>query len=514
MEIELMSESIRRASLLDDIAAIVEESGDAVVPDSLPDIIRIVETAADIEIANKELRGGRVYVDGAIKGSALYVPETGTGLCKISLSIPFSHVFDVSEAILNESAPVIRVNAELISAAARELNPRKITAKAVARLNCRLYTYSDLILYGDIENKQRFGIECKQNKVAASVISGLGEKQIAISDTAELGDIRIEEAEILKYEIIPRTIDTKHIPNKIILKGDLLVRALLSTPSNRRPVTPCETVIPFSGVVECYGITEDSQAEISYFLSDTDLQITEEPGTNRPLVAVKANLNIYAQSITETAVSFIEDVYSTSHELEFKKSELRLTPVKTKSAVRVSSKELIPTGVVIKSVYTCQMAAESASIQINERSAEAACEVKVKAIFEAEDGGVYSVEKKIPVSAEIDSPEGLVVSSAFVSDESYHISGSEDIEVRFTTEFKFSPDEDRKYAQVSYITVGEALAGKGESPSVTLCYCTGNESFWELGKRLKASVSDILGANGLSGDYPPAGKLLLVPRKY
>jgi hypothetical protein len=65
-----------------------------------------------------------------------------------------------------------------------------------------------------------------------------------------------------------------------------------------------------------------------------------------------------------------------------------------------------------------------------------------------------------------------------------------------------------------YITVGEALAGKGESPSVTLCYCTGNESFWELGKRLKASVSDILGANGLSGDYPPAGKLLLVPRKY
>ena len=114
MEIELMSESIRRASLLDDIAAIVEESGDAVVPDSLPDIIRIVETAADIEIANKELKAGVFMLTGN-QGSALYVPETGTGsYARFRFRSRF-HVFDVSNT---KQRSGYRVNAELISAAA------------------------------------------------------------------------------------------------------------------------------------------------------------------------------------------------------------------------------------------------------------------------------------------------------------------------------------------------------------------------------------------------------------
>ncbi len=513
MEIELMSESIRRASLLGDISALIEESGDAVVPDSLPDIIRIVETAAAVEITGKELRGGRVYVDGIVKGSALYVPETGTGLCKIQLSIPISHVFDVADTIENQELPVIRVNADLLSVSARELNPRKITSKVTVKLGCSVYAYSDLTLYGGVEKKDGFGIEYKQKKVTASVISGLGEKEIAVADSAELGDIKTEEAEILKYELTPRTTDTKNIPNKVILKGELLVRALLSTPNDHRPVTPVETVVPFSGVLECDGITEDSTAEITYAMNGTEVSLSQETGTNRPMITVKTNLDIFTKAISDVPVSFIEDAYSTTHELSSKKTSLVLTPARAKGNIRVSSKELIPTGVAIKSVYTCQMTAENPAVEKTEKGYEAVCEVKVKAIFEAEDGGVYSLSKQIPVSAALDSADGLAAATASVSEESYHISGSEDIEVRFSTELRISAEEDSKYDEICEITVGDPFAGKGERPSITLCYCTGDESFWELGKRLKASVSEILSANGLSGEYPPAGKLLLVPRK-
>jgi hypothetical protein len=131
--------------------------------------------------------------------------------------------------------------------------------------------------------------------------------------------------------------------------------------------------------------------------------------------------------------------------------------------------------------------------------------------LEAEDGGVYALTKSIPVSADL--PAGTSVSAALIKDESYHISDREDIELRAVLEFVPAAKTADEYKQIASITAGEPLPKPARTPAVTLCYGLAGESFWDLAKRLRTSEADIKGANDLSGEYPPEGRLLLVPRR-
>ena len=92
MELNLHTIPINDTAVLARLVSPAEESGDIVVPDSLPDIVRIVETDARVELRSKEVRGGKVYAEANAAVNVIYVPETGGGLCRLAVSLPFAAV--------------------------------------------------------------------------------------------------------------------------------------------------------------------------------------------------------------------------------------------------------------------------------------------------------------------------------------------------------------------------------------------------------------------------------------
>jgi hypothetical protein len=509
MELELKTRQMEVTKLVYNAAAAAEESGEAVVPDSLPDIVRIVETAAIYEPRSREVRGGRLYVDGLVRASVLYVPETGAGICRVGLDIPVSQVFELPDGIDERNTTLI-VSAKLAHATARELNPRKITVRASVDFVCKAYVRETLSVYSGVEEAESFGVFCKTETVRALAPVGIREKTITISDSAELTGVSAS-GEILKADITAETTDYKQISDKIVLKGDAHVRVLVKTGDEEKPVVSGEALFPFSGVIDCAGVTEESRVQLSYSVGVADLQITSEAGTDRTLLAARVNLVVVAEAQEQVEFSLLTDAYSTSHQLQAEWDSISLLPVEESHSVKTTLRETIGAGVGIKSVYSCAVSTENVSTVMGEDGPKAVCDVSARLILEAEDGGVYALTKSIPVSADL--PAGTSVSAALIKDESYHISDREDIELRAVLEFVPAAKTADEYKQIASITAGEPLPKPARTPAVTLCYGLAGESFWDLAKRLRTSEADIKGANDLSGEYPPEGRLLLVPRR-
>lgn len=509
MDLILTKNEYRSVQAVFDAYAVAEESGDAVVPDYCPDIIRIAETAAEFELTGKEVRGGRVFAEGKVHANAIYVPETGAGVYKIPVTIPVAQTFDISG--LKDDYSAVSVRAELSGAAARELNPRKISVKATVTFRCIAYAEKELSVSCAVPGAEEYAVEYKKTALAGKYRSAFREKVVTLSDSAELNDIRANGSEILKLTCRPVITDYKLIPDKVILKGEMGVSMLVRTDDAARPVVSAETSFPFSGVLECAGAAEESILRQTCAVTGCEYKLSEEAGTGKTLLAMKSDISIYTEVWEPLNVDVISDAYSMDYKTELKTEELAMSGPGGELTVRTQVKESLPAGIGIRSVYACSVSAENASSQRSDEGTLACCDAKVRAIFEADDGGIYSLSKSIPVSFRPDEAAEFATLGATICDDSYHISGNEDLELRFTAEFTLDTGSEIAVSQLSGITLGDPV-NTGRKPALTLCYADPGESLWSMAKRLRASRTEIAAANGISGDTPPEGRLLLVPR--
>jgi len=484
-----------------------------VVPDYCPDIVRIAETSAHFNFAGKEIRGGRIYADGTLETSVLYVPETGGGLRKINLSLPVSQAFELPDDVSISDPSMVFVSAVAASVNSRELNPRKIAVKASVNFNYRVFEKHEVSITSGIGGTDEYGLEYKTAPFGGKVCIRIKEKVLTLTDSAELSDAITGDAEILKYELAPTITDVKQIPNKLVIKGEVAANLLIREGGDGG-VSSCDTSFPFSGVVECQGITDESQTKPSIRVTSGELKLSRDSSTDKLLLSAHLILSVCAENWEEFETDVVTDVYSVSHEIQYEVSTVKTSPPGDDIAVSSQHREIIPTGMEIHTVWSCTAEAESAAVFRDEGKSSVSVDAKVKLIFETDDGGVYSLSKNISVAMELDSDAPLKAASYSVSGVGYHISGSEDIEVQFAAEAVCVPSRELEITQVSAVTVGEPLERTGRRPALTLCSAVDGESFWDLAKRLRTSASDIKTANDLTGDCPPYGKLLLVPRRY
>lgn len=507
MELNLKREPVRDLAAIARLSAVSEESGDVVVPDSLPDIIRIVETDAHIEMKNRGVRGEKLYAEAAAHVSVIYVPEAGGGLCRLAISLPMSATMELGEEA--DRAEQILLDAVLLSATARELNPRKISVKVACNFLGAVYAAREQELCVGLEQNGSVEIQTETQRI--HLTTGICEKNLTVSDSTELNISPSDCSEILKYELHIRTLDQKSIQNKIILKGEIQVMMLVSGRAEEAVIRTVEAVIPFAGVLDCEGVHEESAVELKYHVTGCELEPVTENGTNRQLLTAKLNLMVCAEAWEEREISWIADAYSLEGKLLCDMATIPFQKAQQPETLRQTERDTIATGVSIRNVYLCSVTADHAACRDTEDGSEAMADVKIKLILEAEDGGIYALVKNVTVTA-MGTGHGYEVETLQVADQSYHISGSEDVEVRYTLIFSLKGNEEETVTQVRAMHLEEESADDERKPALTLCFAGEGETLWMLGKRLGASVAEIQAANGLNGDCPPIGKLLLIPR--
>ena len=506
MELELRKNSFREYVPLFSKTLSAEETADAVVPDSKPDILRIADTRVFAEITGKDQRGGKVYFSGVAKCFVIYSPEGGGA----PECIPVSAVFSVSAdpGCDIPSGAAVRASVENVFATAREQNPRRVNVRISVRVRAEILAPTEILCCEDVADGESYGMELLCEDIETMCLCGMGEKLLNVAESAELGEIKVGGAEFLFWNLYPKITEVKLIPGKAVFKGEINVAGLLKTPEDGNSTAHISLSVPFSGVADCPGADTDAVGVLEARCFDSELSVSEETGTGRGILAVRTNVNVNAEIRRAQTLTAVTDAYSTTHDTKTSFSSAEFRSEQRRGSIKADVKEVLPAGIGIKTVYCADGVVEEAVLAEDGLSAI----VRATVMFEGEDGGTYSVSKNIKASAPADEfAEGKIV-SAVLGGESYRISSTEEVEFSATVEAWAEVERTEAKNILSSLSVSDREI-RGRTPSLTLCGILEGESWWELGKRMRASADEIMAANGIEEGDPPGDRMLLIPKK-
>ena len=479
-----------------------------IVPDSCGDIARIVDTAGAVCLTGRELTGdGRFCASGSVEVSVLYIPEKEDGPRVLRFQIPFQCY---GEGQGDASCENLDIRGELHSIDTRVLNPRKVLTRANLTLYPAGCRHVSLSVCTDTAGESGEGIQLLQEKRQTRVAAGVREKEFTFSEELPLSPGRGGAEEILSTRVDIRGTDSKLIGSKLVVKG-LIAASVLYRESGGR-LSLLQQELPFSQILEGNGFEEDCESEAVYRLLGAECRAgTEGAPDDAYTLTLSVTLRTRVTVWRTVEVAFISDLYSTAAPVSCQTEELSLSEDSQQSVRRQNVRELLETGVAVKSVIDTEIACGAASLN----GGEWKFPVWARCLYLSENDMLGSVHREFSVSLPAEAVGEDLECSAEASCRGDVIANimPEGIELRFPVECAISTAVRRRYLCVSGGEMSEESQEKEPVPSLILRKMGPGETLWSVAKQYRATREGILSVNELTdeGQITP-DKLLLIPR--
>lgn len=480
-----------------------DEAGETVVPDTMPDIERILCADGTVVIRSKEAAAGSVSVTAGVAANVLYVPEGGGAVRSLSVSIPVSVTAEAPK-VTSESIPVARI--DLVSVEARMLNPRKVVVRAGVSVQLVCYDPAETEYTDALPEEGCADIETLVSGAEVSHTALVREKTFVVSDEYRLPVGKPPVGELLRSGVFLFTEDVKSVGSKLVVKGAARVQIVYAAAETGEPAS-AEFETSFSQLLDAERELYDPDASVAMLLTAVYIESAALPGGER---GISCELHAVAQVVCtdRTEARFISDCYSNRRKLEITRATRRTKCVCRRVTVRATAHEQAETPQTVRDV-TC------VSCRLGELTAEGAKitgSVLADIVYCDDSGGMYSVARRMALACETELEEGctLAVDRARCA-EVYAIPAGRSVDVRICVDIDAVVTREVTVSQVSGIGCGENEPADAERPSVTVLRATGEMSLWALGKKYHSTRTAIRAANELEESDPIAGKILLIP---
>ena len=479
-----------------------------IVPDSCGDIARIVDTTGLVCLTNRELTAdGRFCASGSVEVSVLYIPEKEEGPRSLHFQIPFQCY---GEGQGGAECEFLDIQGELRSIDTRVLNPRKVLTRAnllLYPMGCRHVSLSVCTAMEEGE-----GVQLLQEQRRTRVAAGVREKEFTFTEELPLSPGRGGAEEILSTRVDVRGADSKLIGSKLVVKGFLSVSALYRETGGRLGILQQE--LPFSQIIEGGGFDEDCESEAAYRLLSVDCRVGSE---SSPEDAYTLTLELMMRTRVTVwrgeDVGFIADLYSTAAPVVCQTAQLELSEDSQRGTRRQNVRELLETGVAVRSVVDTEIGCGGAQLS----GGELKVPVWARCLYLDENDVLGAVHREFTVSLPTDLPQegeepACQAEAACHGDVIANIM-PEGIELRFPLECALTTSFRRRYLCISGAETAEEEGDRAAAPSLILRKLGTGESLWSIAKQYRATREGILAVNELSDESQiTPDRLLLIPK--
>ena len=507
MELELEQTQLAGYDAVLDTTLLHEETMEMIVPDACPDILRIVDTEAAVFVARKESMEGRIEISGSIKAWVLYLPDGEEGMRRVEVNIPFTCGMDGPSL-----SPDCRVVAlpRVQGADTRSVNPRKVLVRANLAVCLRAYAPVMSTLCAGLDAPGEAGLEQLTEQMSTYVVACVEEKPFTFSDDLNLPGSRSEAAELLKHRIRVQCGESKVIGNKLIFKGECALQLLYRSQENT--LCTVEYSLPFSQIMEVSGVGEEADCDLE--ITPTEAACTLSPGDSR---LFSVSLGFLAQAVVreERQVTLLADLYSTLYQLEVERKSCDIGRLLEHSVKSQSVREIIESGTLARAVLDAYVSVGQILQAREGDRLTLTADTWVTILYEEEAGTAAAVRRQIPVSCQLELPEGCRCACLCRCPEQVLATPtSGGLEVRFPLEFWYLALAQTTVSGVSGVHLDEEKPrDNGAAPSVVLRMVGAGERLWDIAKAYGTTRQDIVQANDLEEELLPAGQLLLIPRR-
>ena len=481
---------------------------DVIVPDSKPDILKVLQLSARPKVTLCETRNGQVIVSGTLTFNILYLADDEEKCVKsITSSCEFSNL--IKDSNIGDSMLTF-VDVDVSDIAVNIANCRKLTLRATLLTSLRVYSQRNLELVSDIE-----GACTKKNTIYSGTICASAQSSASITDSFELSQGKSDIEEILKTDAWVTDSELKVIDDKAIIKGNVRVTVLYKSQDG---LEYAQTECSFAHVLEVDGIHSDMTNEFSVKLTDIDAAVSANEDGKNNIIELSCDLLFRVIARSRSEFECVVDAYIPHGALQCSHAQISVEDIETVIHTSNDFKEKItlpascpPIGAIyqtiarpfIESCYT-----EGGKINISGYT-----EVYLLYLSSDENSPVYSHKANIDFSALCDSPGCMLtpVAEAQLRNISYTINAENCVEIRGSVDINVQCIRNTATEVIYDASIGEYTPP--ERPSIIVSCVSEGRSLWDIAKEYAVDQNDILLANALESceDIMP-GTALIIPK--
>jgi hypothetical protein len=503
--LELRKNSIRHYEAVMDECVTLEQSAEMIVPDSCPDVARIVDTAGVACLKDKTLFTDRLELSGVCKAGILYRPEGETGLRKMDLNIPFTKTF---EAVM-EGTHMAVASVRILAAESRLVNPRKVQASLTLMIDVKIYAARVLELTDDVlvpGGEKNIACEVLKSAENAWLLLAVQDKAVTVTEELEIQSSRPPIEEILKADVRLAAGEMKAIGAKTVFKGMASLRLIYAAEGR-----PCvlEQEFPFSQIIEINGADEASILEASLQLAGMDMDFP--PGGESRKLSVTLYVDVTLLAYADRRVETVSDLYGLGVRLRPETTPLLLRSAGERAVRRQNVRESIEVGEDVAGTVDAAVLLGP----VTDYDGALGCDGVIKAIYLTEAGEYAQATRtvRVPYPAEETAMGGV---RAELAGEVVASSMAGGLEVRFAVDFQVTNTLERRLHNVTGVVVepeDEEVKDAVKAPGAVLRRCRAGETLWDIAKRYGSTRRELAVCNALENmDDAPEGKVLLIPR--
>lgn len=478
---------------------IQEETAEIIVPEGWPDIFRVVDCFAAVQLRQKEVGTGIVTVSGGVRGGILYVPEGEQKPKLLQTYLPFTVKKEIERLEVNDK---VQVDLQVCQADARMISSRKAMLRLSLSAGLKAYTPRQIVTYTLPEPEQN--IMTYTSELPMKLCLDAEEKSFAVNEEVLIPDELPAVEEILKEQYRLRVTEKKMVGNKLAYKGTIGVHTLYSAQDGS--LNACDSFLPFSQYVELAEDRDECEPEVKLSVTGAELTTDGQLDCHRLLL----NMNLLAQCSVfgVCSVNYVSDAYSTEEALVPEYHSVNLTGLLDRREYpdTMVSKLTLP---IKKAV---DIYAYPEQVRQN-RNGDTLClqyGLNVNLLYYDQDNQLRGKTVHIEHSSDMSlSPNGQCRAELLLTEPCKIMNGGQ-IELRCPI---VSVADSFAAQEIRGICGGktEPIEEETERPSLILRRIGQEESLWSVAKSYRTTVQKIMEANGLSDEAAMSEALLLIP---
>lgn len=500
MSVELIKDLFKFEQVVGENIAQTIVEGDILVPDTKPDITRVLSVNAKVELNKQEIENGKIAVEGTTCFKILYVSEKEEQpLYGIDSSAGFKQDIEI-EGIDAGMKSEVAIEVEHIDFTVN--NERKVGVKAIINLTGKCIEEKTVEITKDLTGLD--DIQVLKETFQYTDIVGASQSETLVKDGFELGEDEYDIKEILKWNAAVTERETKITDGKIIVSGIINLELLYIDEEYDNQLKMIRREIPFTHFVDIADVSADMEYKLKFSIGELFYDIKENIRGERKIVEIEGIVKIEAKVMDIQSREILIDTYSLSREFEITRAEIELKENIGISKTNVLVKETLdipPEHSPVAEVFSVGIKPilTDYNVALDKVTIEGILEISI--IYKAmeEPRSLYSFTREVPFRHYVElegSEEGMGVEiDLFVEDIDHGIANGEQVEIKANIGAACEVFRTKSIDVISNIEEVEEKADLKSRPSLTVYYIQPEDTLWEIAKTYHTSIEKIIETN-------------------
>ncbi len=512
MNYDVSSEKLSAGKLVFEGCKEVPIDLDFSLPDYCPDVQKILKCRVFPNISSRGISGDRLNIEGAADIRVIYLDAENNHVRCCENSVPFSASIDIKSTPENA---ICFTFAKTEYMNCRAVSQRKIDIHGAISIFARIYSKAEQNISCCVNGKD---VQQKMEAVPVSALISLGQQQFSLNEVLDM------EGSVSPELIVNSTIsvnfnDYKVMPNKVVAKGEAILKVLYIDDLSSGNLGTSEYKIPISQIVDVPGAKEENKYIIIGEVLGHNEKIYPGSDETKNMISLESKIAATVMAYEEKEIGVVSDIYSTEYNLEVENSDINLMHLENIINESFEQKFSIPMGNAHISEIIDIWSENCSSVGTNkENKLTFKNRINICILARDENNTPFYIERntEFEYQKEIENLGEDIVCNVKISPKAigYRLPSESTIDIKLTCDINAAVFKKSTIGMVTNASYDESNPiPKNRNNTLTVYYADENEPLWNIARKYHTSLHAIKEENNLSEDYSQKNSVLLIPIK-